>query len=153
MRVSLGSVVPTSALKGMLGVVVESDQPLVAGARGMGEGDLGIVGASPTVTGPTAAIVPDGPSRLLLADAVRAGVVNLTVTDAEGKVLVAHKAVAITAQRGVAVTLPKGAAVVTIDPRNTSVAASLVSTAKKAVSVVPVRDTVMRAEVPAVHPH
>jgi hypothetical protein len=151
-RVPLSKEVPGSAAKGMLGVVVESDQPLLASSRGMSGGDLGVVGASPTITGPTAAVVPDGATRLLLAGATRTGVVNLTVSDAKGHVLVGSKAVEIGADRGTSVTLPKGAAVVTLDPRNTSVSASLVTVARKALSVVPIRNTVFTTEVPAVHP-
>lgn len=152
-RVPLSKEVPGSAAKGMLGVVVESDQPLLASSRGMTGGDLGVVGTSPTITGPTAAIVPDGATRLVIAGATRTGVVNLTVSDAKGKVLIGSRSVAIGADRGTSVTLPKGAAVVTLDPRNTPVSASLVTLARRAISVVPIRNTVFTTEVPAVHPH
>jgi hypothetical protein len=151
-RVDLGKAVSSSAAKGMIGLVVESDEPLLATTRGMANGDLSIVGASPLVTGPTAAIVPDADTKLLLGGATRTGVVNVTVTDAKGKVLMAHKSIDIGAQRGASLALPRGAAVVTLDPRNTFVSASLLAIARNASSVVPIRDTVVHAEVPAVHP-
>ncbi|GAB3852253.1 hypothetical protein GCM10028801_03090 [Nocardioides maradonensis] len=150
-RVPLRNVVPKSALSGMLGLVVQSDQPLLAEARGMVGGDLGVVGMSPTVTGPTAAVVPDGPSRLVIAGATRTGTVNLTFRNAAGRVL-AQKAVPVTAQAGVSVVLPTGAAVVTLDPRNTPISASIVTAGRKGSSVVPVRDSVRTASVPAVIP-
>ncbi|HJQ05916.1 MAG TPA: DUF5719 family protein [Nocardioides sp.] len=151
-RVPLPNVVPTSAVNGMLGLVVQSDQPLLATSRGIVSSDLNVVGMSPTVTGPTAAIVPDGPSRLVIAGAQRTGVVNLTFRNAAGRVL-AQKAVPVTAQAGVSVVLPSSAAVVTLDPRNTAVSASIVTTGRKGSSVVPVRDTVRTASVPAVLPN
>ncbi|GAB4013639.1 DUF5719 family protein [Nocardioides ultimimeridianus] len=150
-RVPLRTVVPKTALSGMLGLVVQSDQPLFATSRGMVGGDLSVVGMSPTVTGPTAAIVPDGASRLVLAGALRTGVVNVTVRNAAGRVLI-QKAVPLTAQAGVSVVLPRSAAIVTLDPRNTSVAASLVTSTRSGGSVVPIRDTVATASVPAVVP-
>ncbi|GAB2983383.1 DUF5719 family protein [Nocardioides montaniterrae] len=150
-RVPLDKAVPKSAVKGMLGLVVESDLPLLGTTRGVA-GDLSVVGASPTITAPTAAIVPDAPTRLLLGGALRAGTIHVSVLDARGKVLLADKAISISAGRGAALTLPKKAAVVTIDPRNTSIAASLAVAEAKARTVVPVRDTTVHAEVPAVHP-
>ncbi|MCL2543077.1 MAG: DUF5719 family protein [Nocardioidaceae bacterium] len=152
-RVSMGHVVPPSAAKGMLGLVVDSDHPVLATTRGMVGGDMSMVGASPTITGPTGAVVPDGPTKLVMAGAARAGVVDLTATDAKGHTLLSNKSVDVAPGRGVSVQLPKGAAVVTLDPRNTSIQASLVTLAKDASSVVPIRDTVVHAEVPAIRPH
>lgn len=151
-RVSVDSAVPKSAVKGMVGLVVDSDQPLVGDLRGMTNKDLLSVGVSPQITGPTAAVVPDAPTRLLLAGAARSGVVDLAVSDAKGKVLVKKKAVALGAQEAKSLTLPKGAAVVSIDPRNTLMSASLLSSGRDGVAVVPVSDTVVHAEVPAVRP-
>ncbi|HWU20170.1 MAG TPA: DUF5719 family protein, partial [Nocardioides sp.] len=150
-RVPLETVVPKSALSGMLGLVVQSDQPLFATSRGIVAHDLSVVGMSPMVTGPTAALVPDGPTRLLLAGASRTGVVNLTVRSATGRTLT-RKSVSLTAQAGASVVLPQGAAIITLDPRNTSVAASLVTSSRHGGSVVPIRDTVVTASVPAVVP-
>lgn len=151
-RMPVDTLVPASARSGMLGVVVQSDQPLLATSRGMVGGDLGVVGMSPTITGPTAAIVPDGPTRLLIAGADRTGVVNVTIRNAKGRVL-AHRSVPVTAQAGRSVVLPTGAAVVSLDPRNTSVVASLATSGRKGASVVAIRDTVLTASVPAVVPN
>lgn len=151
-RVDLGKALPASAAKGMLGLLVESDYPLLATTRGMNAGDLAVVGASPTITGATAAIVPDGATTLILGGASHSGTVQVSVTDVHGKVLGKAHTLEVASQRGSTLVLPKGAAVITLDPHGLSLSASLLTTARNATSIVPIRDTVVHAEVPAVHP-
>jgi hypothetical protein len=151
-QVLLSEVLTKRAAEGALGLEVVSDQPLVASVRTLGD-DLGLVAPS-TVVGddePVTSVVPEGSKALVLAGAVRAGVVRVTATDASGKVLMDEQRVEVGADRGHRLELPDEAVLVTVRARNTAIAGTIMLTGDR-VGVLRLRSAEVDADVPVVRP-
>ncbi|KAA1427107.1 DUF5719 family protein [Nocardioides antri] len=151
-QVPLSNVLTEEAAQGALGLQVVSEQPLVASVRLLDD-DLGLVAPVTAVEQNqlTTAVVPAGPKLLALAGAERTGTVRVTATDARGEVLLDEKVVEVDADRGYSLELPDDAVLVTIDPRNTSIAGTVVLTGDR-IGVLRMRAAAVDAEIPVVRP-
>jgi hypothetical protein len=152
--VSLDDVLEQAAGDGAIGLVVESDGPVTATLRQVVGDDLSLLAAAPTVDTATAAVVPVGPKRLLLAGPDAVGVATVTSYAANGKQLDQQR-IELVPHGGADVTLPDEAALVTVVPERTSVRAAVqVSGAAKSpgTAVVALREPVLTGLVPDVRP-
>ena len=137
-----------------LGLRVESAAPVVAGVEVL-EGDLGRVGPVTAEEDTSVTVVPEGPKRLLLGAAIRPGVIRVTATDADGKVLMDEERVEISSDRAASLALPDAAVAVTVEPRNTPIAGTVLLTGTARAPVfgqVRLRPAEVYAQVPAVVP-
>lgn len=119
--VDLGALLAGEAGKGVLGVLVESPDPLVASARLLSAGDLVLLGPAIDTRETTSAVVPTGAKTLQLGDAERSGVIHVTSYDATG-VKIAEEQVEIAPDRAASLALPPKAVRITVEPRNTRIA-------------------------------
>lgn len=151
-QVPLSQVLTREAAGGALGLEVVSAQPLVASVRVLGE-DLGLIAPSTEVSEgqPTTVVVPAGPKSLVLAGAIRAGVVEVTATDARGRVLLDGKRLEIGADRGHSLKIPDAAVLVTVEARNTPIVGSVMLTGDR-VAVLRLRPAETTAQIPVVRP-
>jgi hypothetical protein len=150
--VTLSALLKEAADQGAIGVLVEATGPVTANLRQTAGDDLSEVAAAAPVAAPTAAVVPPGRARLLLAGAEGVGVATMVALDARGKELATEK-VELTAGMGATLALPDGTALVTLTPERTSVRAALLVTAGRAgTAVVQVRELQVDGLVPAVRP-
>jgi|GEM_PF-844719 len=151
-EVPLSRVLTEEAADGALGLEVVSAQPLVASVRLLGD-DLGLVAPSTQIDEgePTTVVVPAGPKSLVLAGAVRPGVVKVTATDARGKMLLDGKRFEVGAGRGHSLKIPDGAVLLTVEARNTPVAGSIMLTGDR-VGVLRLRSAETTAQIPVVRP-
>ena len=150
--VTLSALLDEAADQGAIGILVESTGPLTANLRQTVGQDLSEVAATGPIASPTAAVVPPGKARLLLAGSEGVGVATVVSLDADGKELSSEK-VELTADTGATVALPDGTALVTVTPERTSVrAALLVAGAKSGTAVVQLRELLVDGLVPDVHP-
>ncbi|WP_183095296.1 DUF5719 family protein [Nocardioides stalactiti] len=151
-QVALSDVLTKEASEGALGLQVVSAQPLVTSVRVLGA-DLGLIAPTSAVdqNEVTTAVVPVGPKALVLAGASRSGVVRVTAVAADGRVLLDEKLVEVGAERGHRLRLPDDAVLVTIDPKNTPIAGTVVLTGDR-LGVLRLRPAEIDAEVPVVRP-
>ncbi|QIG44038.1 hypothetical protein G5V58_15750 [Nocardioides anomalus] len=148
--VTLDDVLAQSAQDGALGVLVSSNGPVTTGLRQVVDGDLSLLAAGAAVDAPTAAVVPAGPKRLLLAGATGTGTATVTAYDAKGKAL-AEQAVDLAVQAGGDVELPDATALVGVVPEGAAVHAAVLLTGG-GTAVVPLRELVLTGLVPDVRP-
>ncbi|WP_408896330.1 DUF5719 family protein [Nocardioides sp. R1-1] len=120
-EVDLGALLAGESAAGVVGVVVESADPVVASVRLVSRKDLVLLAPAVAVREPTAAVLPPGEKSLLLGDALRTGVVHVTSYDADGAVLREDKA-EVAPDRASALALPPEAVLVAVEPRNTRIA-------------------------------
>ncbi len=151
-QVALARVLTKAAADGALGLEVVSAQPLVASVRLLGD-DLGLVAPSTTVdqNQPVTSVVPEGPKSLVLAGAIRAGVVRVTAVDADGRVLLDEEPVEVGADRGHELKLPAGAVLVTVEAKNTPIAGTVMLTGDR-IGELRLRPAELNAEIPVVRP-
>ncbi|MEQ7845930.1 DUF5719 family protein [Nocardioides kribbensis] len=151
--VSLGALLSSPAADGALGLALTSSAPVTATLRSSVDGDLAETVAGPLVTGATAAVVPPGPggAELVLGGAATAGVVEVEAWDAEGRPLRTRRT-EVGPDRGTSLALPAGAVLVRVVPSRAEVVASLLRAGPDGSVVVPLRDLVRSALVPAVRP-
>lgn len=151
-HVVLSDVLTERAADGALGLQVVSPQPLAATVRLLGD-DLGLVAPATVLDAdvPTTALVPAGPKSLVLAGAVRTGVVRVTATDARGRALVDDQRVEVGADRGHRLRIPDAAVLVTVVSTNTPIAGTVMLTGDR-VGVLRLRAAEVNAQVPVVRP-
>lgn len=118
--VDLNAMLSGKSGEGVVGILVESPDPVAASVRLLQASDLVLLAPSVDVREPTAAVVPPGAKTLLLGGAQRAGVVHVTSYDAAGKAL-RDDQVEVAPDRAASLTLPPGAVRVAVEPRNTRV--------------------------------
>jgi hypothetical protein len=148
----LSQVLTEEAAEGAVGLQVVAAQPLVASVRVVDD-DLGLVGPSTAIGAeqPVASVVPEGPKQLVLAGAERAGVVQVTATDAEGELLLDEERVEVGADRGHSLELPDRAVLVTVRARNTPIAGTIMLSGGR-VGVLRLFPAEIDADVPVVRP-
>lgn len=147
--VTLSDLLRRQVAEGALGLQVVATEPVTAALRSVVAGDLG---HAPVVTGsesPMTALVPPGDTRLVLARAGGAGVAVVAAYGPDG--LLEEKRVELREGSGARVRLPEGTRLVRVTPRRTDVAAAVVVTGRGH-TVVPLRELVRYALVPAVRP-
>lgn len=151
-QVMLSDVLTEEAADGALGLEVVAEQPLVTTARVLGE-DLALVAPATPFDAdlPTTAVVPEGPKTLVLAGATGEGTVRVSATDARGTLLLDEKRVEVGADRGHGLKLPDRAVVVTVEARNTAIAATVMLTGGR-VGVLRLRPAEVSAAIPVVRP-
>ena len=148
--VSLDDVLAQAVKDGAIGLLVEANGPVTTTLRQVTGGDLALLTGTPALDAATAALVPAGTKRLLLAGSDAVGVATVTAYTDRGKVLEEQR-VELVPGAGADVTLPDGASLVTLVPERASVhAAVLVSGSGTA--VVPLRELVLTGLVPDVRP-
>lgn len=149
--VSVATLLDEAADQGAIGLLLESTGPVVANLRQLVGQDLSEVAPAGPLGSTTAALVPAGKARLLLADPAGVGLATVVALDASGKEL-ATKAVELAPDTGATIALPEGTALVRVTPERTSVRAALMVTAAQGVAVVPLRELLVDALVPDVRP-
>lgn len=136
--------------EGALGVQVVATGPVTATLRSVVAEDLVHAPAVAGSGSPMTALVPPGEARLVLAQAGGAGVADVAAYGQDGGLL-AEKRVELREGSGGQVDLPRGTVLVRVTPRRTDVSAAVVVTGRGH-TVVPLRELVRRALVPAVRP-
>lgn len=151
-QVLLSQVLTKEARDGALGLEVVSEQPLVTSVRLLGD-DLGLVAPSTSIDddAPVTTVVPAGPKALVVAGAVRAGVVRVTAIDAGGKVLLDEARLEVGADRGQSLKLPDAAVLVTVEAKNTSIVGTIMLTGDR-IGQLRLRPAEINADVPVVRP-
>lgn len=149
--VTLTALLDEAAGQGAIGLLVESTGPVTANLRQLAGNDLSEVGPASPVSSTTAALVPTGKARLLLADPAAVGAATVVALDASGAEL-STETVELAPDTGATVALPEGTALVRLTPQRTSVRAALLVTDPKGVAVVPLRDLLVDGLVPDVRP-
>lgn len=151
--VSLDGVLADATAQGATGLQVTSTGPLSAGLRQLVGGDLTLAAPTPSLEATSAAVLPDGQARLLLAGPDAVGVATVSAYAAGGRQLDRQR-VELSLGAGADVALPAGTALVTVTAERTGVhAAALVSAADGSGStVVALREPVLTSRVPAVRP-
>lgn len=153
-RFALADLLPAGATKDSYGVLVRTTSPAAVAVRSLVEDDLALFSPLPSVEEPAVAVLPEGAKRLLLGGAERAGLVQVSATDADGEV-VAEERVEVLAGGVAEVALPDDAVAITVQSRATPVSGTvLVSGAGSApgLGVVRLRDAAVYADVPVVAP-
>lgn len=139
---------------GVLGVLVESADPLVASARLVHRKDLALLAPVIAVDEPTAAVLPAGEKTLLLGQATRNGVAQVTSYAADGSVLREDR-VDVAPDRAASLALPPEAVLVTVEPRDTRVAGVVTLPVKgdqPGLATLRLRPAETHARIPAVAP-
>ncbi|WP_436699402.1 DUF5719 family protein [Nocardioides sp. BYT-33-1] len=139
---------------GVLGVLVESADPLVASARLVHRGDLALLAPVTTVEEPTAAVLPVGEKTLLLGQADRSGVVQVTSYAADGAML-REDQVEVAPDRAAPLDLPPEAVLVAVEPRGTAIAGVVMLPAaggQPGLATLRLRPAETHARIPAVTP-
>ncbi|GAB3773855.1 hypothetical protein FB382_000642 [Nocardioides ginsengisegetis] len=149
-RVSLTEQVASAITKGGFGLQVESTSPVTATLRSFVGGDLSHATPGSAVTEDTAAVVPIGGKRLLLAGASGVGVVTVVATSASGEELSSTRA-EVRPGAGTIVTLPPKATIVSIAPSQASVVAA-VEASGNGTAVLPLTDLLRNGLIPGVRP-
>lgn len=150
--VTVTALLDDAAEKGAIGLLVESTGPVTANLRQLAGDDLSEVAPTAAVAEPTAAVVPPGKARLLLADPSGVGAATVVALDASGKEL-ATETVELTPDTGASIALPEATALVRVTPERTSVRAVVLVTAPRSgVAVVPLRTLLVDGLVPDVRP-
>jgi len=148
--VSLDDVLRQAVKKGGIGLLVESTGPVTATLRQVARGDLSLLTPLPAVDATTAAVVPAGPKRLLLAGPDAVGVATVTAYATNGKELSAQR-IELAPNAGADVALPDETAFVVLTPERTTVRAAVLLEGT-GTAVVPLRELVLTGLVPAVRP-
>lgn len=149
--VAVDSLLDEVADQGAMGLLLESTGPVVANLRQLAGDDLSELAPAAPLASATAALVPAGKARLLLADPAGVGLATVVALDASGAEL-STETVELAQDTGARVTLPEGTALVRVTPERTSVRAALVVTSAQGVTVVPLREQQTEALVPDVRP-
>lgn len=150
--VTLSTLLAEATEQGAIGILVESTGPVTANLRQTVANDLSEVAPVGPIAATTAAVVPPGKARLLLAGAAGVGVATVVSLDASGEELSSQQ-VELAPATGATVALPDGTALVTLVPERTSVRASLlVVDPKTGTAVVQLRELLVDGLVPDVHP-
>jgi hypothetical protein len=149
--VAVDTLLDEAAGQGAMGLLLESTGPVAANLRQLVGDDLSQVAPATPLGSATAAVVPPGKARLLLADPGGVGLATVVALDAAGNEL-STEAVELTPDTGARVTLPEGTALVRVIPERTSVRAALLVTSAEGVAVVPLRELLTEALVPDVRP-
>ncbi|MCR1782721.1 hypothetical protein KVF89_09270 [Nocardioides carbamazepini] len=139
---------------GVLGVLIESAEPVVASVRLMQRKDLALLAPAIAVREPTAAVLPVGEKTLLLGHASRNGVVHVRSYAADGTVL-REDQVEVAPDRAAALDLPPEAVLVAVEPRTSRVAGVVmlpVKGAQPGLATLRLRPAETHARIPAVAP-
>ena len=148
--VSLDDALKQAVKRGGTGLLVESTGPVTATLRQVVSGDLSLLAPLPAVGSTTAAVVPAGPKRLLLAGPDGVGVATVTAYASNGKALASQR-VELAPNAGADVVLPDETAFVVLTPERTTVRAAVIVQGT-GTAVVPLRELVLTGLVPAVRP-
>ncbi|MXG89598.1 DUF5719 family protein [Nocardioides flavescens] len=151
--VSLDDVLADATAQGATGLLVTSTGPVSAGLRQRVGGDLTLAAPTPSLHDTSAAVLPDGTARLLLAGPDAVGVATVSAYAAGGRQLDRQR-VELSPGAGGDVALPAGTALVTVTAERTGVhAVALVSAADgSGAAAVALREPVLTSRVPAVRP-
>ena len=148
--VSLDDVVKKAVKRGAIGLLVESTGPVTATLRQVARGDLSLLTPLPAVDATTAAVLPAGPKRLLLAGPDAVGVATVTAYATNGKEVLTQR-VELAPNAGADLALPDETAFVVLTPERTTVRAAVIVQGT-GTAVVPLRELVLTGLVPDVRP-
>jgi hypothetical protein len=148
--VSLDAVLAQAAGDGAIGLLVESTGPVTATLRQVLDDDLSLLAPAAELESTTAAVVPPGAKRLLLAGPDGVGVATVTAYAANGRQLDQQR-VELALDTGADVAVPEKAALVTVTPERATVRAAVLLSGT-GTAVVPLRGLVLTGLVPDVRP-
>ena len=148
--VSLDDALKKAVKRGGTGLLVESTGPVTATLRQVVADDLSLLAPLPAIDATTAAVLPAGAKRLLLAGPDAVGVATVTAYAPNGKELFTQR-VELAPDAGAEVPLPDQATFVVVTPERTSVRAAVIVQGT-GTAVVPLRELVLTGLVPDVRP-
>jgi hypothetical protein len=150
--VTLTSALRAAVRDGALGIDVTATVPVTATLRSVVGGDVSHAVPVLPSREPMTALVPPGAGAVVVADADGVGAVTVTSWSADGKRLQRER-FEVRPETGGRVDLPEGAALVRVSsPRAAVHAAALVTGPRAGAAVVPFREPVTKALIPAVRP-
>jgi len=150
-RLSISRLLASDVAEGVVGLRVESSEPVVSAFRGRRGGDLLTLSPGERVTGPTLLAVPAGGKRLVLGGATSLGTATVVSLDEKGREL-AREAVEVQPDRAVVVPLPERSGTVRVEPDRTSLVGSVLLQGEAGAAVLGLRELVREGRVPAVLP-
>ena len=139
--VTLTTAVRAAVRDGAVGIEVTSSEPVVSSLKTVVADDLSHAAPVSPSAEPLTALVPQGSSSVVLADAGAAGVATVEAWTADGKELESSR-VELKPGQGGRGDLPDGAAVVRVTPRRTTVHAGALVTGSRGAATVGFRELV-----------
>lgn len=152
--VRLDGLLADASAKGTVGLQLESTGPIASSLRLIAQEDLVLLAPAPDLREPVAAVLPQGAKTLVLGGATRTGVVRVKSYDAGGEEL-ADRRVEVGSDRAARLTLPPQAVTITVETRNTRIAAVVSIPAKgrqPGLATIRLRPAELRARIPVVVP-
>jgi hypothetical protein len=150
-EVDLSRVLRGRAAVGVQALKLEATGPVTASLRTQTPGDLAFSVPGTTVSSQTAAALPAGSKRIVLAGATSAGVLTLQAWDEDGKAVVRERRIELTAATAARVNLPDEAVLALVRLGRTGAVVSL-EVSDSGLSVLPLAELVTTSQVPDVRP-
>lgn len=150
-EVDLSGVLRGRTAEGVQALKLEATGPVTASLRTQAPDDLAFSVAGPAVVGETAAALPAGSKRLVVAGAGAPGVLTLQAWDADGRVVVRERRVELDPATAARVQLPDEAVLALVQIDRTGAVVSL-EVSDRGLSVLPLTQLVTTSQVPDVRP-
>lgn len=150
-EVDLSGVLRGRTAEGVQALKLEATGPVTASLRTQVPDDLAFSVAGPAVVGETAAALPAGSKRLVVAGAGAPGVLTLQAWDADGRVVVRERRVELDPATAARVRLPDEAVLALVQIDRTGAVVSL-EVSDRGLSVLPLTQLVTTSQVPDVRP-
>ncbi|RYB93042.1 hypothetical protein EUA93_00935 [Nocardioides oleivorans] len=150
-EVDLGGVLRGRTLAGVQALRLDATGPVTASLRTQTAGDLALASAGATVTSETAAALPAGTKKLVVAGATAPGVLVLRAWDAEGAEVVRERRIEIDAGTAARVNLPDDAVLALVRLERSGAVVSL-EVADGGLSFLPLSQLGTTSQVPDVRP-
>lgn len=150
-EVDLSGVLRGRTAEGVQALKLEATGPVTASLRTQVPGDLAFSVAGATVAGETAAALPAGSKRLVVAGAGAPGVLTLQAWDEDGRVVVRERRVELDPATAARVRLPDEAVLALVAIERTGAVVSL-EVSDRGLSVLPLSQLVTTSQVPDVRP-
>lgn len=150
-EIDLSGVLRGRTAEGVQALKLEATGPVTASLRTQVADDLAFSVAGPTVAGETAAALPAGSKRLVVAGAGAPGVLTVQAWDADGQVVVRERRVELDPATAARVRLPGEAVLALVGIERTGAVVSL-EVSDRGLSLLPLAQLVTTSQVPDVRP-
>lgn len=150
-EIDLSGVLRGRTAEGVQALKLEATGPVTASLRTQVADDLAFSVAGPTVAGETAAALPAGAKRLVVAGAGAPGVLTVQAWDADGQVVVRERRVELDPATAARVRLPGEAVLALVGIERTGAVVSL-EVSDRGLSLLPLAQLVTTSQVPDVRP-
>lgn len=150
-EIDLSGVLRGRTAEGVQALKLEATGPVTASLRTQVADDLAFSVPGPTVAGETAAALPAGSKRLVVAGAGAPGVLTVQAWDADGQVVVRERRVELDPATAARVRLPGEAVLALVGIERTGAVVSL-EVSDRGLSLLPLAQLVTTSQVPDVRP-